>query len=215
MELYVFYKIYFLGSEGSYNILGVPVEFQKDEMDNTCQDSGIEGAGVVSYLANKCLNSNAFRWITQGYTHLLAHEASHALAYKLISNENQIGIKIFQNSCQASISYILTEEMEKSWKGTVVEAAGPMGDVAFSTCKLVAATALRNYITWPVSLALGGGALFWISGELLYAYSSASNRDGGDFGQIANRSKTHLAVASAALMGECALGIFAAYKLAA
>lgn len=88
-------------------------------------------------------------------------------------------------------------------------------DIAFSSCKLVAATALKSYISWPVALALGIGAVIWMSGELLYAYVSASNRDHGDFGCIARRGNTHLALAGAALASQCALGIFAAIKLAA
>ena len=95
---------------------------------------------------------------------------------------------------------------------TVISIAGPMGNVAFSTCKLVAATALKNYLPWPIALTLGSGAVIWMSGELLYAYVSALNRDHGDFGQIACCGNTHLALASTALISQVALGIFAAIK---
>lgn len=92
--------------------------------------------------------------------------------------------------------------------------AGPMGDIAFSIGKLIAASALRKHLPWPVALALGSGAIFWMSGELLYAYVSAKKKDQGDFGWIARRGNAHLALASTALVALCALGIFTVVKLA-
>jgi len=59
---------------------------------------------------------------------------------------------------------------------TIVDVSGPLGDIAFSSCKLIAATALKNYLFWPIALALGSGGVIWMSGEFLYAYISASNK---------------------------------------
>ena len=92
------------------------------------------------------------------------------------------------------------------------DAAGPLAQMAFSSLRLVAAVALRNYISWPLSFVLGAGAVYHMMEELTYAVESTIS-GAGDFGSIASSSKTHLALASAALIGECALGILSASAL--
>lgn len=208
-----FLKSVLLGDEGSYNIFGIQAKF-KNELPSHYLPVSLEGAGLISKMAFKCLNSNVFRWITQGYTHVFTHEMSHALACKLLTNQNST-VHVIKSICEGGILYPTELAYASDWKKTIVDVAGPLGDIAFSSCKLVAATALKNYLSWPIALALGSGSVIWISGELLYAYISASNRDAGDFGKIAHRGNTHLALASTALVSQAALGIFAAIKLAA
>lgn len=208
-----FFKSILFGCEGSYNIFGTPVKFQ-NELPSHLTPPSLEGAGLISQLAFKCINSNAFRWITQGYTHVFVHEMSHAVACKVLVGQNS-EVDFFTSLCMGKNALPPAAVHASDWKKTAIEIAGPMGDIAFSSCKLVAATALKSYLSWPVALALGSGAVIWMSGELLYAYVSASKRDNGDFGYIARRSNTHLALASTALVSQVALGIFAAIKLAA
>lgn len=206
-----FLKSVLFGDEGTYNIFGAQVNFE-NELPSYSLSVSLEGAGLISKLASKCINSNAFRWITQGYAHVFIHEMSHALAYKLLTHQNA-KVLVIKNLCQGRTSYPST--VNTDWKRTILDVSGPMGNIAFSTCKLVAATALKSYLSWPVALALGGGAVIWISGELLFACVSASNKSPADFGFIARRGNTHLALASTALFSQVALGIFAAIKLAA
>lgn len=207
-----FLKSVLFGSEGSYNVFGTIVKFQ-NELPSYLTPPNLDGAGVVSQLAFKCINSNAFRWITQGYTHVFVHEMSHALACKVLIGQNS-EVDFFTSLCIGKNRLPPAVACASGWKQTVIYTSGPMGDIAFSTCKLVAATALKSYLSWPVALALGSGAVVWMSGELLYAYVSAAKKDNGDFGNIARRGNTHLALASTALISQCALGIFAAIKLA-
>lgn len=206
-----FLKSLLFGSEGSYNICGIQAKFEK-EVHSLNPFPNLEGAGFISKMAITCINSNMFRWITQGYAHVFVHEMSHALTFKLLSGQDTT-IKIYKSSCNGESFHRLATHPD--WKKTIVDVAGPIGDIAFSTCKLVAATALKSYLSWPVALTLGSGAVIWMSGELLYAYTSALNRDTGDFGCIASYGKTYLALASTALVSQYALGIFAAINLAA
>jgi len=208
-----FLKSVLFGSEGSYNIFGTKVKFQ-NELPSHLTPPSLDGAGAISQLAFKCINSNAFRWITQGYTHVFVHEMSHAVAYKVLTGQNS-EVDFFTSLCIGKNLSPPAAAYASDWKKTIIGISGPMGDIAFSTCKLVAATALKSYLSWPVALALGSGAVVWMSGELLYAYVSAANKDHGDFGKIASRGNTHLALASTALVSQVALGIFAAIKLAA
>jgi hypothetical protein len=206
-------KSIFLGSQGSYNILGTTVDFKEDPL---CQPARIDGVGFISSLANKCLNSNAFRWITQGYCHVFVHEMGHALACKLLTGaDSRITIKT--DTC-TSLIYLPPNEYNQAakWKQSVIDFSGPMFNVAFSTIKIVAANALKSYVSQPVVLLLAGGAVVWISGELLYAYVSASQKQyNGDFGGIANRSTTHLIAATTTLIGQATLGVCALIKLIA
>jgi hypothetical protein len=135
------------------------------------------------------------------------------MACKVLTGQNSEVI-FFTSLCVGMNRYPSAMGNASDWKQTAINIAGPMGDMAFSSCKLVAATALKSYLSWPVALALGSGAVMWMSGELLYAYVSASNRSHGDFGWIARRDHTHLALASTALVSQCALGVFAAIRLA-
>lgn len=207
-----FLKSVLFGCEGSYNIFGTKVKFE-NELPSHLTPPSLDGAGVISQLAFKFVKSNAFHWITQSHLHLFAHEMSHALACTVFTRQTA-EVTIFYKRAgytrhPPEVNYA------SDWKKTAIEIAGPMGDVTLSICKLVAAIALKSYLSWPVALALGSGAVIWMFGELFYAYVSASKMDSGDFGHIASRGNTHLALASTALISQCALGVFAAIKVAA
>ncbi len=208
-----FLKSLLLGSSGSYNICGTIVNFE--EQENRCLDvnKALSGAGLISTLAIKCINSTAFRLISQGYLHIFVHEMGHAISCKLLTKKDST-IKIFTNSCTG---VNITPESFKNlsdWEQSVSDAAGPLANIAFSSLKLVAAAALKDYLTVPLSLVLGSGGVIWISGELLYAYICSSKENEGDFGRIAQRSGFHLSIASVAIVAQCALGLFTAIKSA-
>lgn len=205
-----FIKSILFGSPGSYNICGTSVEYKEDPL---CQPPRVEGAGFVSFLANKCLNSNAFRWLTQGYCHVFIHEMGHAMACKLLTGRDS-RITIKTDTCGALTYYPRELSNSAKWKQSVIDLSGPMSDIAFSTIKIVAANALKSYVSQPVALLLAGGAVLWISGELLYALTSTiQKQDNGDFGRIAKRNTTHLIAAATALVAQAAFGAYALIKL--
>ncbi len=193
------------GSEGNYNILGVEVKFKK-----TLYSYNLGGVGFLSKLATECINNTAFQWLTLGYMHVLVHEFSHGIAYKLFTDRIGI-ITIFTNNCSGQISN--SYKKLDDWQSSIVAVAGPVGDIAFSIFQLIAATRLKSYLSTPFALLLGGGAVFWISGELLYAFVSAKNKDSGDFGNIAKYSELYLMLASVTIISEVALGVFLAINL--
>lgn len=209
-----FLKSIFLGCEGSYTIWGIQVQFQDNPPIFFSPPTSLEGAGLISKLAYQCLNSHAFRWITQGYAHVFTHEMSHALACKLFTQQDSM-VYVFKNLCVGRTLFPYDLIYTADWKKTIVNVAGSMGNMTFSSCKLVAATAMKKQLSLPIAFTLGSGAVIWMSGEFFYAYISASKGDDGDFGLIARRGNIHLALASAALISQCAVAIFTAVKLAA
>jgi hypothetical protein len=204
-----FIKSILFGCEGSYNIFGTSVKYKSDNYNYS-----LKGAGFISQLASECINNNAFRLLTQSYVQVLVHEMSHVLAGKIFTGKNS-NIVLYTNTCSAITSLPREFNELADWKKSVIDIAGPMGSIAFSSCKLMAATALKPHLSWPASLVIGSGAIMWISGELLYASVSASKKDHGDFGCIAQKGNTHLALSTTAILSEVALGIFLAIKLAA
>jgi len=192
------------GKEGSYTVFGTSVEFKKGEPKNHY----FQEDGLVFDLANKCMNSKIFCWITLSNLHLFVHEMGHAIAYKLLTN-NDSTIEIFNNYCYGITHFKNSFHMLPDWKRTIINAAGSVSDVTFSASKLIVATLLTNYISWPLSLIIKISLILWMLGEILYAYSSASENDFGDFGKI---TKSHLVFASTALVAPCLLGIFASIK---
>jgi hypothetical protein len=218
-------KSVFLGSEGSYKILGIDVQFQKNHMPNTpsvvgaitpesyltsqAQNSNIF-VKSLGYVADKLLKSNAFKVITQAPMHAFVHEMGHALAAKMLLGDNA-RVFIYTDLGAGDTFYAnFYKQFSAERERSIICAAGPMADMIFSSCELVGAVALRNYLSTPVAVTLGAGAVIWMTGELFLAYISASNNTFGDFGIIARNGATHLAIASAALVGQCALGVFAA-----
>jgi hypothetical protein len=202
-----FLKSILFGSKGSYNMAGIPISFENRYPCSMNIDT-LQGAGLISKVASQLLKNPYFHKLSQGYTHVFVHEMSHALSYRLLHDGNP-SIFVFTDRCEGLTRF---DSRASKWKTNVVNAAGPMGDIAFGFLKLIVAEALKNYLPWPATLFLKCSAIIWISGELLYIYTSIMNQD-GDFGEIAKCDKKDLAFAVAALAGECALGIFATTKL--
>ncbi len=211
-----FLKSVLFGSEGSYNILGTSVIFEKSNAPVYAfilpEASGVFSVFTksIAYMATRCLNSYAFRILTQGYAHTFVHEMGHALATRILTDKKPI-VRIFTDLCMGSNS--IPDLNGVSPKAcSIIYISGPMANMTFCGCKLVAAAALQSYISTPVAVGLGTGAVIWMSGELFLAYVSASRRDYGDFGSLAQQGSRQLTLASTALIGQCALGLLAASK---
>lgn len=203
-----FLKSLFLGSEGSYNVFGVPVSFEDRAPDSTSNPGGILGA------AKKCLDNRVFRCATLSYVHVVAHEMGHYYMSQLFPRKDLFSSKpnaqviqevtIYTKSCEG-VTKNATRGLT-GWKNTLVCVAGPMANIAFSTVKLIAAQALKgSIVTLPIAIALECGAVYEIAGELYYAYDSATKEDSGDFGSIARQGNKFLLAAGAALVAEATL----------
>lgn len=200
-------KSVLFGSNGSYNILGMPITFKPGSTGK------ISNEIFISRIARRILSTQTGAVIMLQYAHMFVHELGHALACRLLTGViPKVNIyRPFGGSCNYPDRYY---SHSSPWQKSVVNLAGPMAGVAFSTCQLVAGAALRYYITWPVAAVLIAGGVFGMTGELMSAYVSATSRKCADFGDIRDDGgNTHLALASLALVAQCALGVFAAIKL--
>ncbi|MBA3958602.1 MAG: hypothetical protein H0X51_09470 [Parachlamydiaceae bacterium] len=205
--LITFVKSVLFGSDGNYHAFGIDIQYKQNELGS---NSDLGGAGCISVIANRCFNSHVFHVVTQGYLHTFIHEVGHALAGKVLYGENSRII-----ICTSPIHPVnrRDESRFKNWKETIYCLSGPLANMCFSTCKLVAAVAFRSYLSLPVACIFGAGAVFWISGELLYAYvSAAGNLPEGDFYKIARIGNVHLALSTVVLVGQAALGVFCAVQ---
>lgn len=202
------------GKDGQYTIFGINVAFQKPDTDipyHKPSDSDLLPSFLnsIQHIPLDFLNSRTFQVLTQGYCHVFFHEMGHCIASKFFAN-NQNKIDIFTN--------ILGGYSKGLAQNSIVYLAGPMAGMTFSACKLLTVLALKTYLSTPIVLLLGTGSLLWMTGELLYAATSACGVNfgpidlTGDFGKIAENSSLHLALATAALVGEYALAIFVAYN---
>lgn len=199
-------KSIFLGSFGSYNILGTPVVFENHPPSESDHD---KTQTAVSDIVNRCLIA-----IALVYPHMVAHELSHALTCRLLIGKVK-KVSIHQDGC-GRCCYPDDFKTAPLWKKSIVLLAGPMGGIAFSTCQLVAAAALRYYISWPVALVLGAGAVVGMANELVASAASIVKENGSDIGRIRKyHGNLHLGLACAALIAQTAFGVFAAIKLRA
>lgn len=224
---YYMIKSIFLCSEGSYEIFGIPAHYKHS--DPYYDENRWKTLGPLSPLVRTvagCVTNRKFAILTQWYTHVLMHEMGHAFADKLLGGKptitiyinghgdtltNGSGSNFLMNGPDGRIALGDHGSMAR-WKDTAVYVAGPIGNVAFSTLKLLAISLLKDRIPWPVSLALMSGSLLAIPGELLYAVDSAIGAVEGDFKCIARKGKVQLAAASVALISSIALGVFLTRK---
>jgi hypothetical protein len=188
-----------LGTPGYYRVADVPVEFKEGEC--SVKDRSILGKFTSYFTSNRF-----FQLATFGYTHVFVHEMGHALAAKLVSPKLP-EVTVYTTTCTGGTRFYGAGRMRAAWKNTFITAAGSMTDIAFSIGNIVVINGLQAFLPWPVSLALKAGNAFWITGEVLYAVSSAIQRNDGDFGQILNDEPLHFPIASVALVAEAALGL--------
>lgn len=188
------------GNQGNYNILGAKVTFGP-----FAYGTMPSGGGMLRSLMFGCLSSHFFRVISNSYTHVFMHEMGHAVATKLLTNQNP-KVTIF-NDCFGGITHDCSSS---GWKDVAIDAAGPLGSMVFSSCKLAIAVLLYKQMSKPVGYLLGAQAAISMFGELLYA---ASYSKGGDFGNIADYGLSPLLISLATLVSTCALGVLGSIKL--
>ncbi len=203
-----FFQALLLGEEGFYRVGGVKIAFKDIKSPFT-----FEGAGVISDLVMRCQKNRLFRLLSLAPLHVLVHETGHLLSDRYFTQKDSQTIKIYTTTIGGRTFYCDSDEPLPSWQHSITDAAGPLLQMAFSSAQLVAAAAMSDYLPRPVTLLLEAGAIVHMTGELLYAGLSVMKSKDGDFGDIAKRSKVHLAVATAGLVGTCALGFFGAFQL--
>ncbi len=206
------------GSEGTYKLFEISLNFINKPVDFSASP-GVNPPDFISYVLRRCIENQVFQWITQARAHAFVHEISHALANRCLKGRST-DVNVYPNGCEAFDPTPTTnQERPSDWGETVIDMAGPMGSIAFSTCKLLTAIALKRRLSCPaapVALTLGGGAVIWMAGELLHTYVSFLNQGKGtcSIGCIQQRGKAHLSFAIIALISQYALGIFAAVQCA-
>lgn len=216
-----FIKSLVLGCNGSYQFWGTDIHFLTDNnaltenQDNSSEQrtSGML-LGSIERILIRTLASKAFGISTLGYAHVLAHELGHALSYKLFFGGNT-KVTILTDSCAGlTTRNDFFYSVDHPWKLTFFRLAGPMAGVAFSSAQVGLAILLKK-ITLPGAFILGTGGLLWIIGELFYAiHSIITENETGDFYPIKLEGNPQFALASFALISQCALSAFALIKLA-
>lgn len=192
------------GSEGSYQVLNVPVSFE--EIDRSLI---VTNSNLFVNSVGQCLNSQVFRFMTLSYTQIFVHEMGHAITSKILV-DNEPEVTVATNLFGGGTSYKVSGN---SWRFSATNLAEPLASMIFSCCKLAAAVLVNKYVSRPAAYLLGTGAVIWMFGEFVYAFTSVARNDGGDFAHIANDGMSHLVVSMAILISTCALGIFASVRL--
>jgi hypothetical protein len=181
------------GSRGDYKFCGVNINFE----------SGFRHRKNAYPLTNSPFLQDfhkATHRATFGYAHVLTRELGQAFMARCLgfnNREEYNNVSINTDECVGSMP-----TFSNDWKDTVIKVAGSISNIAFSSCQLVTAVALKDYISWPISTILGGGALTWMATELLY-------QNGYGFSTIPD---SHRNLSSIALITSCALGISTAIK---
>lgn len=204
-----------LGYEGKYNVLNTSVSFETSDRSMSSENSHF----LVTAIRNT-LHSYPFRVATLAFTHFafthfafthfFVHEMGHALTQQmLIPNENHIVIFTDQfGAYNKALTY------NEGFQSSLISLAGPLVDMIYSCSLLAAAVLVQKHISKCAGYILGSGAVVWILGELVYAFSSALRDDIGDFARIAHNGIDHLLLSLSFLVSVCALGIFSSVKLA-
>jgi hypothetical protein len=195
------------GSGGEYNFYIFSAKFEHKPGYCDYQNS-LKASGFASTVAKKLLNNNVLRLTSLGYTHVFVHEMSHAIAIKFFSGISP-KITVYTSSCSGKCEY---PRDFPPWKASIINAAGPLGDIAFSIGKLLLMQVFKTVLPYPLILLVAGGAIAWVLGELLYAYISV-NTNYGDFGEIAKTGPLPLTIATTLLLTESFYALFLAKSL--
>src|SRR4051794_5269206 len=130
----------FLGRSGTYNILGMQVEFQSDQPGfHNLSDN------PIGKLGDNLLSNRVFNILTMGYLHTFVHEMGHALTYKIVSGgSSQVEIQI--STSQLSGVTIHHGKNLSPIQHSIYLLGGPLANVAFSISLIFAAFALSAYM---------------------------------------------------------------------
>lgn len=163
-------KSLIFGSNGTYNVFGIPVEF----IDLSNKNAGKEDK----------ISKYAKHVIFQPHIHSFVHEMGHVLAHRVLLNKNPPPrVRIYNEGGTTSYS---NKPPISSMHKSLITAAGPVVGMTFASCRLLAGLASSRYIL-SISLQRGLGdfapslvtllgfyipALYGMFTELLYAIHS-------------------------------------------
>ncbi|NBO25115.1 MAG: hypothetical protein EBU93_07805, partial [Chlamydiae bacterium] len=200
--------------ESPYALGHVPTEYKTADM---CKDAVHRDSEVIMFVPEKLLTFDiAVSAVQQNYRlvdgmpdRFKTQEFFEKTIYSnpLLSNyEDSEHIEIIKNLVSDKVFEQLKKIWEKNkWKEAFVSYAGPMANLAYSGCKMMAAAALKDYIGLPLSSVLGAGGFFAFAGDTYYALTSMIKNDEGDFGQIRQLGPKFLMAATASLATQCAM----------
>ncbi len=151
-----------LGSEGKYNFYGIDIHFAYQEFDiNPFANN------TFSKITYCLLQNSVIKTASLGYLHVFIHEMGHALAAKL-SGANSPYISINTRNCQGLAT-------SRCGQTLLISLAGPIAGMLWEASKLTASIALGIFATsftgLGVATFLGAGSVFWLFGEITYAFS--------------------------------------------
>lgn len=173
------------GQKGHFSINGINVTFSGPE--DAVQNSQIQApkpqqSTALPALVNRCsdiVGQGCLDLLFQPYLHTFIHEMGHAHAQKALLDlcSARPHMRILGPDRGNTFLAPGVYRGVPAWKQSVIAAAGPMTNIAFSNCKLltaVALQALRQSSSWtcvflPVTIALYMGAITQIFAEVSYA----------------------------------------------
>ncbi len=152
------FKSIIFGSEGVYDINGIPANFTSKG-----KGAAVFGESWFGYSVDLCLENSVVPVLSLGYLHVFIHEMGHAFAAQLQSL-NPV-VNVYTSSCRG--------DTQSGGNSKFIALSGPLAGMALEVVKLITAVALAILLPWPIglplSLFIGAGAVFWIFGEAMYA----------------------------------------------
>lgn len=209
--------LYFGGIKIEFNPAETAFNFKQSLTDSSFYQSSSKISKFfqrqLSALADYTLNSLIFNLATQGKIHVLAHELGHAVACKVLLKTKSTPRIVLYKNCSGETYLTNTYRQASDLKKSFIDGAGPLTNIVFSNIKLLFGLAFKQSLPKSLRLTLGVGSIFWITGEIYYAYCGVKNNVETDFGTIAMRNKKHLIIATSMLIMGSILGLLNSLKL--
>lgn len=208
----------FLGKEGKYKILEIPVYFAK-KTESAKEDNFLDSIGkIYNYVTRLMFFSNINTFI---------HEMGHALAFQAFDKKTLIFV--YTNATNGLAGYAsspesLFESLKSLWNqketrlfgfslnekqiNSIICTAGPISSAISCSLGMLFATALNkcNLIPTWMTTAIKIVSITNLAGELNYAINSFIKQDKGDFGLIAKNGLPDLLLAGTSLILASSLG---------
>ena len=192
-------KSILFGTAENYNVCGFPVQFTEESSKRN----------RVTHVFAESLKT-----ITLSRAYILVHELGHSLAIKFFTPEYTP--KIFIHSESGSTTLPDSYENLPTWKKVVILTAGPVARIACAMLQLafvIRCIALSIYIPWAAAAFLTFINFCAVLQELHYTLQATYSKDEGDFGLIRKLGIKPLALASAVVLGQSAVGLYASFHL--